>query len=370
MRLTLIILLLIISNRGTPAAAQDAPPTAGEIDAWVVELGAERFTKRDAATKKLIESGIAAIEPLMKGIALHGLEVTTRGIYVLQQLAVAGDEATESKARESLEQLAAARVTAAARHARDALDKLDALRQQRALDKLQQLGAVVARNHQELSSTMGPLFAIEIHGDWRGTTDDLRWLKYLHDVQQISFIGPKVNDEWLPHLAGMPNMLLVKIKRANITEAGLAPLKTLARLEFIRLMYMDIGDDAIVHLARCQHAARIDLFGTKITRDGEAKLRESLGARVELKRGAFLGIAPTQIDNATWEIGLVTPGTAADKAGLRVGDLVVTYDTKKVGDFLSLNAMIAEHDAGQVVDVTLRRNGEIIERRIKLGEWD
>lgn len=370
MRFLTIALVLLVTNCVANAAAQDSPPTLTEIEAWVGELGAERFTKRDAATRNLIEAGAAAIEPLMQGIAQHGLEVTTRGIHILQQLAVAGDEATETSARSSLEKIAAARVTAAARHARDALDKLDTLRQQRALDELQRLGARVDRNHEEISSAMGPLFMIEISDNWRGKADDLRWLAFLQDVQQVSFVGENVEDSWLAHIADMPNVQLLKIKRAKITDAGLAPLKTLARLDTVRLLYLDIGDNAVEHLAQCQRAARIDLFGTKMTGDGEAKLKAALAARIDRRRGAFLGISPTQIDNVAWEIGNVTPGTAADKAGLRPGDVFITYDTKQVGDFLSLTAMIAEHDAGHIVDVTLRRDGEIIERRIQLGEWN
>ena len=370
MRFALIILVLLISGSAATAAAQDASPTPEQIAAWVQDLGAERFTKRDAATKELIATGSGAIEPLMAGIAEHGLEVTTRGIYVLQQLAVAGDEATETSARTSLEKIAATRVTAAARHARDALEQLDALRQQRALDELQRLGAVVKREHTEISSALGQLFTIEINSDWRGKAEGLRWLRFLYEAQQISFVGPSVEDDWLAHIAGMPNIQLVKIKRANITTAGLAPLKTLERLEFVRVLYTDIGDDAVVHLAQCQRATRMDLYGTKMTGDGEAKLREALAARIDRRKGAFLGIAPTQIDNVAWEIGSVTPGSAAETAGLRPGDVFVTYDTKKVGDFMSLTAMIAEQDAGHTVDVTLRRDGEIIERRIQLGEWE
>lgn len=370
MRFTTIFFLLLSSSPATVVLSQDSTPTQDEIEAWVNDLSAESFTRRDVATKNLLNGGAAVVGPLMKGIAEHGLEVTTRGIYVLQQLAVAGDAATETAARTSLEKLAAARVTAAARHARDALDKLDTLRQQRALDELQRLGGYVDRNHQELSSAMGPLFTVEINNNWRGTVDDLRWLEFLHDVQQVSFIGDKVTDDWLAHISGMPNIQLVKIKRAKISDAGLAPLKTLQRLEFVRLLYMDIGDDAVVQLAQCQRVTRMDLFGTKITHDGEAKLREALAARIDRRRGAFLGIQPTQADNAAWEIGHVTEGSAADKAGLRAGDAFVTYDTKKVGDFHSLTAMIAEHDAGHIVDVTLLRAGEIIERRIQLGEWD
>ncbi|HUG68821.1 MAG TPA: PDZ domain-containing protein [Pirellulaceae bacterium] len=370
MRFLTIALVLLLIDCVAAAAAQDASPTLAEIEAWVGELGAERFAKRDAATRKLIEAGAAAIEPLMQGIAQHGLEVTTRGIHVLQQLAVAGDEATETTARSSLEKIAAARVTAAARHARDALNKLDTLRQQRSLDELQRLGALVDRNYQEMSSKLGPLFTIEISDSWRGTAEDLRRLEFLHDVQQVTFAGAQVEDDWLAHIADMPNVQLVKIKRAKITDAGLAPLKTLARLDTVRLLYLDIGDNAVEHLAQCQRAAQIDLFGTNMTDDGEAKLKKAVTAGIDRRRGAFLGISPTQIDNVAWEIGNVTPGTAADKAGLRPGDVFLTYDTKKVGDFLSLTAMIAEHDAGHVVDVTLRRDGEVIERRIQLGEWN
>jgi PDZ domain len=370
MRLPIILTVLLATFSGIVAHSQEPQPTIERIEVWVQDLGAQRYTRRDAATRSLIEAGGAAIKPLMKGISLHGLEVTTRGIFVLQQLAVAGDEATEKSARESLEKIAAARVTAAARHARDALEKLDALRQQRALTELQRLGARVTRRHQELSSALGELLTVEIGKDWRGTVDDLRWLAFLQDVEQVTFIGPKVEDDWIAHIAGMPSIRLVKIKRANITAAGLAPLKTLERLEFIRLWYMDIGDDVVAPLAQCLRVTRIELYGTKMTHDGETKLSEALAARIDRRRGAFLGIEPTTADQAAWEIRNVTTGSSADKAGLLPGDGFVTYDTKKVGDFRSLTAMIAEHDVGRIVDITLRRNGEIIERRIKLGEWE
>ncbi|MCA9119405.1 MAG: PDZ domain-containing protein [Planctomycetaceae bacterium] len=367
--ITTATFLLLIAGASS-VVSQESTPMPDEVAAWVNDLSAESYTRRDAATNSLIRGGVAVINPLMEGMAEHGLEVTTRGIYVLQQLAVAGDAATEAAARASLEKIAAARVTAAARHARDALDKLDTLRQQRALDELQRLGAHIDRNHQELSSAMGPLFTVEINNSWRGTVDDLRWLAFLHDVQQVSFVGDKVTDAWMAHVSGMPNVQLVKIKRGSISDAGLASLTSLERLEFVRLLYVDIGDDAVVHLAHCQRVTRMDLFGTKMTREGETKLREALAARIDRRRGAFLGIQPTQPDNPVWEIGHVTEGSAADKAGLRAGDAFVTYDTKKVGDFQSLTAMIAEHDAGHIVEVTLRREGEIITRRIQLGEWD
>jgi hypothetical protein len=362
-----LVLVLVCAHQG--AGAENEAPTAEQIRDWVSDLSAERYSKRTSATKNLIAAGQATVQPLMEGIAEHGLEVTTRGIYVLQQLAVAGDEATEDAARKSLEKIAAARVTAAARHARDALAKLDSLRQQRALTELARLGAVVDRKHEELALPFNFVFNVEINSDWQGQVEDLRWLKFLHDVEQVTFVGPRVEDRWLTFVEGMPNVIIFKIKRANITDDGLAPLKTLPRLQYIKLLYVPIGDGTVRDLAECQRAMRIDIFGSRMTRDGEAKLRESVAAKVDRRKGAFMGISPTTADNEMWEIQTVTRGSSAEKAGLRPGDSFVTYDGKPVGDFRSLTSLIAENDVGETVTVKIRRGGQIIERRITLGEW-
>ena len=369
-RICLVLSLLLVGAACSSATADTGAPTAEQIRQWVSDLGATRYTKRGNATKKLIAVGLAAIEPLMAGMSEQGLEVTTRGIFVLQQLAVAGDEATEAAARKSLEQIAAARVTAAARHARDALEKLDALRQQRALEQLGQLGAVVDRRHQELGLPFSSIFAVEINSNWQGKVEDLRWLQYLRDVEQISFVGPRVDDDWLKYIKGMENVMVVKIKRASITDDGLAPLKNLPRLQYLKLLYLPIGDGTVKDLAQCKRVMRIDIFGSKMTRDGEAKLRDALAARIDRRNGAFMGISPSTPDNERWQVLQVTPNSSAEKAGLRPGDQFVTYDGKPVGDFRSLTSLIAENKVGDTVTVKLRRDGQVIERRITLGEWD
>ncbi|MBI2480697.1 MAG: hypothetical protein HYV60_19340, partial [Planctomycetia bacterium] len=66
MRFLTIALVLLLANVAATAAAQDPSPTLTEIETWVADLGAERFTKRDAATRNLIATGAAAIEPLME----------------------------------------------------------------------------------------------------------------------------------------------------------------------------------------------------------------------------------------------------------------------------------------------------------------
>ena len=48
----------------------------------------------------------------------------------------------------------------------------------------------------------------------------------------------------------------------------------------------------------------------------------------------------------------------------------VTYDGKPVGDFSSLQSLIAENDVGDIVTVRVRRAREVIERQVTLGEWE
>jgi len=342
-----------------------------QIRAWVDNLSSRSYSKRDRATKELVAVGRAAIKPLMEAIAEYGLEVTTRGVYVLQQLAVSGDEETEEAARQSLMKIAAPRITASARHARDALEKLDSLRQQRALKELQQLGALIDPQHSEaLLARVGPFYRIEINEDWRGTAEDLRWMKYLRDVEQVSFIGSKVTDEWLKRLPEMTNVMVVKIKRAKITNAGLVTLREMERLQIVLLMYMPLGDACIKHLAACQRVSRIHILGSKMTRAGAENLGKATAARIDRRKGAFLGIAASDPNNLMWQIDRVTEGGAAERSGLLPGDSLVTYDGKPVGDFDTLRSFLAENNVGDTGALKVRRNGEVIEREVTLGEWE
>ena len=84
-----------------------------------------------------------AIEPLVAALVENNLEVTTRAIHVLRELALGLDLETEEAARAALEEIASPRGTAAARRARETLNALDLLRQDRALAELKQLGAVI-----------------------------------------------------------------------------------------------------------------------------------------------------------------------------------------------------------------------------------
>jgi putative serine protease PepD len=72
---------------------------------------------------------------------------------------------------------------------------------------------------------------------------------------------------------------------------------------------------------------------------------------------AVLGVQVSDVSNGGARIEAVTSGSGADKAGLRVGDIVVKVDSTQISDATELTAAIRAHQPGDTVRLTVSRNG-------------
>ena len=368
--LTLVVTWNSSAVAQPPPKSPRTPPSAEEIDQWVEDLGADQYLLRDAATRKLKAAGAAAIGPVGKALSGRELEVSLRAATILQQLAVSGDFATEKAARGALERVAEMRVTAAARQAQEAINQLDELRQQRALDVLQHLGARLELQHEETGlPIIGDMTELRIDNRWHGTDQDLEHLKLLVDVVQVTFEGKRVDPKWIRHVEDMPNVAIVKIKRVKLKDHSLAHLVKLSRLQFVKLLYVPVTDAGLAHIKKCNQLEKVMLYGTKVTEAGADQLRANIAAEIDRRDGAFLGISPSHL-GPDWFIKMVTAGSAAEKAGIKSGDMIVKYNGQPVADFSQLTALISKHPPGSTVPIDIRRNNTIIEKKITLGEWD
>jgi len=68
------------------------------------------------------------------------------------------------------------------------------------------------------------------------------------------------------------------------------------------------------------------------------------------------------------QISQVVPGSPADEAGLRVGDLIVQVDGRSVTLARPLSDVVSRYGPGDRVTLTIQRNGEEIELEVTLGE--
>jgi hypothetical protein len=84
--------------------------------------------------------------------------------------------------------------------------------------------------------------------------------------------------------------------------------------------------------------------------------------------GAWLGSVP---DFAPVERGVrlsgVSPGSPAETAGIRPGDVIVGFDGKPIADLQAMTEVLQSHKAGDVVKVNLLREGRPLDVEVRLG---
>ncbi|BCD68823.1 DegQ family serine endoprotease [Nitratiruptor sp. YY09-18] len=64
----------------------------------------------------------------------------------------------------------------------------------------------------------------------------------------------------------------------------------------------------------------------------------------------------------------VTKDSAADKAGLKRGDLIIEVDGKNIADATELKSLIGSYPPGKTVTITYERNGKVHTAKVKLSE--
>jgi len=68
------------------------------------------------------------------------------------------------------------------------------------------------------------------------------------------------------------------------------------------------------------------------------------------------------------EVGGVRPGSPAEQAGVRVGDVVIEMNGKPIGSAAELETALASLTPEGTVAVQVRRNGKQVRLRMPLGE--
>jgi hypothetical protein len=94
------------------------------------------------------------------------------------------------------------------------------------------------------------------------------------------------------------------------------------------------------------------------------------GGEVEGGRRASLGVVPEyggEEDGKGVKIGGTTAGTAAEKAGLQAGDVVLKLGDQPTGTLMELSTALNSHKPGDKVKLTYRRGDKEITTEVTLG---
>ncbi len=84
--------------------------------------------------------------------------------------------------------------------------------------------------------------------------------------------------------------------------------------------------------------------------------------------GPILGVSGDD-DPLGCKITSVGKDLPAEKAGMEVGDIIITFDGQPVKGFDSLKALVQKHKPGDRVAVEFRRGEETLKKMIELAEW-
>jgi serine protease Do len=83
---------------------------------------------------------------------------------------------------------------------------------------------------------------------------------------------------------------------------------------------------------------------------------------------AMLGVTPDEDDKGAL-VTSVSPGSAAEKAGLKKGDIITRIDNQKIEEADDVSRIIRSHKPGDKVSVTYLRNDKELKQSVELGKW-
>jgi serine protease Do len=129
----------------------------------------------------------------------------------------------------------------------------------------------------------------------------------------------------------------------------------------------DLEGKVIAIGSSCDQAVRTNIFvPIDCYRENWDRLAAAEDFNSRLPDVAFLGVAPRE-DGDDARIGQVIPGSGADKAGIRPGDVILSFDGEKVLEYADLTALIRKRKPGDRVEIELRRGEKTLTVEAYLG---
>lgn len=349
--------LPVWSQPPTEAASQTSTTPADDIRQWIEDLNAPSYSTRQLAFWKLLRQGESAVPVIEASLPKADADAAQSLIRLLNELAIDPNTGPGPAALSALRRTAQSSITLHGMLARRSLDSLATQQRTVVQEELTQLGAFIGfRDLQVLTQPRQQAFHVAIGENFLGTEQDLDRLQWMVGIEILVLEGPKVTGTWLRRAAQMPDLKVLQIRRADLSNDDLANLAGMQRLDTLELIYVPIGDDGLKHIEGLPLGSALRLFGTRVTASRFESLRESMSEMDSLifGRGGYLGVSIDSQDGVT--IRTLPEGSAAARAGLMIGDRVVQINERKLSKFEDLRSELSGFAAGEDVHVIYERS--------------
>jgi hypothetical protein len=144
--------------------------------------------------------------------------------------------------------------------------------EKKAIAKIRESGALVL----EIAQNDNRLDVSYITAQGKITNEQLAPLKDLKRLAHLNLRGLEIGDDALPHIAKQETLVKLHLEKTKVTDKGLEQLKGLQNLEYLNLYGTEIGDAGLEHLASLKKLKSLYLWQTKVTDEGVKKLQAAL----------------------------------------------------------------------------------------------
>jgi len=152
--------------------------------------------------------------------------------------------------------------------------------EKKAIAKIRETGALVL----EIAQNDNRLDISYVNAQAKITAEQLAPLKDLTRLANLNLRGLEIGDDALAHLANQKTLVRLHLEKTKITDKGLEQLKGLENLEYLNLYGTEIGDPGLAHLEGLKKLKSLYLWQTKVTDEGVKKLQAAL-PNLKIDRG-------------------------------------------------------------------------------------
>lgn len=353
-----------------PAASANASDSSDErpVEYWVSQLNSDQFLRREKATRRLVQAGSEAVPAVVAVLGSGELEVTERAISVLRDIAVNQRPSETGGAWAKLQELSESGVGSQASRASLAVEEIRKQRDQQARRQLAAAGVFIGAADFVVRARSRLVEVVQLEGEWENDLKTLEWLRWVDGIQFARVKGQAVQPEVLRQLIRMPKLHTLSLVDGHLEAETLQALMMMGRIRTLELRYTTVEDELIGRLADLPVRGSLSLMGTGVPEETVEQMRqEQPGVHIEHKQGGFLGVTCTAGFNIC-QINSVLSGSAAERAGLQTGDVIIGLDDVEVKQFSDLQEAINQHVPGDEVEVKFTRAGTTQSAKVRLGK--
>ncbi len=196
-------------------------------------------------------------------------------------------------------------------------------------------------------------------------------------LRELEFADQVLSTELIESINSVPSIQRLTLKKCGFAEVDFQSLKGLTELRGIHLDEVSVPAELFEVIAGLKQLTYVDLSGCKFETTDYRLLKENRpNLRMTFTNQAFLGVRGpldmfqgSEID-LPCEISEVVAGSGADKAGMKVGDVIQTVNGEKIEAFEDLRLHIARYRPGETLQVLVNRAGQAVRLEVNLTRFD